>query len=121
MLENYGYCGFACALCPGMQQGCPGCRKGGGEKSCYQRTCCAEKGLEGCWQCASLPCDRGFFVHVDYGGVFSAFAQAVQQQGLEETLRLARAHFGDTLDFDTLRGKASAELLSLLTEAEGES
>ena len=23
---------------------------------CYQRTCCIEKGIEGCWECPEFPC-----------------------------------------------------------------
>ncbi len=25
---------------------------------CFQRTCCIQKGLEGCWECAEFPCGK---------------------------------------------------------------
>jgi len=36
---------------------CTDCRAGGGNPDCKIRVCVKERGLDGCWACADLPCD----------------------------------------------------------------
>ena len=37
-------------------QVCPGCRSGGGNPGCRIRSCCEERGLQGCALCEDAPC-----------------------------------------------------------------
>jgi hypothetical protein len=39
-------------------EGCPGCRAGGGYPQCQIRVCTRERGLEMCSQCPDFPCER---------------------------------------------------------------
>ena len=39
-------------------EGCPGCRKGGGNPACKMRTCAREKGVEACPLCNEYPCEN---------------------------------------------------------------
>ena len=56
-------CGLICGLC-GEASHCGGCRS---EESCaradvcYQRKCCAERGIKGCWKCPDFPCGQDMF------------------------------------------------------------
>ncbi|MBU0494545.1 MAG: DUF3795 domain-containing protein [Chloroflexi bacterium] len=36
---------------------CKSCREGDGDPNCKMRICVKERGLDGCWACADLPCD----------------------------------------------------------------
>ena len=39
-------------------EGCPGCRKNGGNPACKIRTCAREKGVEACPLCGEYPCEN---------------------------------------------------------------
>jgi hypothetical protein len=57
-------CGLVCGLC-GEAPACKGCRDNDNccarADVCYQRKCCAEKGIKGCWKCADFPCGNDMF------------------------------------------------------------
>ncbi len=81
-----GYCGLACCLC--AQNGtCPGCRSGGckDREWCRNRSCCIEKGLNGCWECADFPCDTGL-LKKPRARVFAAFAAVHGEEMLLDRL-----------------------------------
>ena len=59
-----------CGLCSEAPE-CKGCRADENSASaddscaraavCYQRKCCLDKGIQGCWKCADFPCDNDMF------------------------------------------------------------
>jgi hypothetical protein len=91
-----GYCGLACVLCANACD--PDCRAGGGHDQCVQRTCCVEKGIEGCWECGGFPCDRGFFEDGDdraWRGICIGSVLCIQECGTAEYLRRVGDRLGD--------------------------
>lgn len=54
-------CGLICGLC-GEADNCIGCRDGCVRaETCYQRICCEDKGIKGCWKCPEFPCGKDMF------------------------------------------------------------
>lgn len=107
-------CGWVCAGCPGLADGCAGCRAGGGDDGCTVRTCCTERGYAGCWECAEMPCDRGQFGNVEFRGATTAILRTAQIHGLAGALARVRARLGDLMDFGALSGKSEEEVRALL-------
>ncbi len=88
--KGLAYCGLACCVC-GENATCAGCRNNGctGKDWCKHFTCCKEKNLAGCWECAEFPC----------GGMHEkmrplAFARFIQQHG--ETHMMNRLEQNET-------------------------
>lgn len=63
--KTIAYCGLVCGLC--NTEGTCNCKTGNhcGKRlspdGCFQYTCCREKGIEGCWECADAPCGKDMF------------------------------------------------------------
>lgn len=61
LIDSIAYCGLVCGMCH-LRGECDGCRDTANlcQRSavCFQRRCCLEKGLAGCWECADFPCGR---------------------------------------------------------------
>lgn len=65
--DSVACCGLVCKLCHladscdgcGSEENCCGCRTS--YEGCYQYDCCREKGIDGCWECETAPCDKGMF------------------------------------------------------------
>lgn len=60
--KSIAYCGLLCDLCnPYGGCNCKSDNNSGKRLSpqgCYQYTCCVEKGIKGCWECADSPCGK---------------------------------------------------------------
>ena len=108
------YCGLVCAGCPGLSDGCAGCRSGGGDDPCQVRDCCLANGYEGCWECAQMPCDKGPFGKPEWAGVCSGLIQAVQARSLHGMLAQVRQRLGDVIDFGALSGLSADDVQALL-------
>ncbi len=108
------YCGLVCAGCPGLSDGCVGCRGGGGDDPCQVRDCCLENNYAGCWECAQMPCDKGPFGKPEWAGVCTGLIQAVQVRSLEGMLAQVRQRLGDVIDFGALSGLSAADVRALL-------
>jgi len=69
-----------------IQEGCPGCRAGGGFPECQIRVCARERVLELCNRCPDFPCD-----HIEaLGAVYPTLIadnRRLQRVGLEQWLR----------------------------------
>lgn len=77
-------CGLICGLC-GEYSHCKGCRDDSGcERAavCYQRKCCAEKGLKGCWKCPDFPCGQDMF-SPEHDIRLKAFVHCAKEDGLK--------------------------------------
>jgi hypothetical protein len=59
LVESIAYCGLVWGKCH-LSQWCDGCKNTAKlcERSavCFQRNCCIQKGLNGCWECSDFPC-----------------------------------------------------------------
>ena len=65
--NNIGYCGLVCTFCHEAKS-CGGCKsktndcaRHKSESGCYQYNCCVSRGIAGCWECESAPCDKDMF------------------------------------------------------------
>ncbi len=112
--RSVAYCGLVCAGCPGLSDGCVGCREGGGDDPCQVRDCCVAKGYEGCWECEQMPCDKGCFGRPEWAGVCTGLIQAVQVRSLEGMLARVREKLGDVLDFAALSGLSAEQVREML-------
>ncbi len=77
-------CGLVCGLC-GESASCDGCRSDEGcacAAVCYQRRCCAEKGIKGCWKCDEFPCGKDMF-SPDRDIRLTAFVRCAREDGLK--------------------------------------
>ena len=74
--QSIAYCGRVCYFCQ-LSETCVGCRgqleeDGGSKADCYPYKCGTEKGLDGCWECPSFPCETDMF-HSEHGVRLRAF------------------------------------------------
>ena len=64
LAQTIAPCGLICGLC-GEAPHCPGCRDADAGcvrvEVCYQRKCCATRGIKGCWKCPDFPCGQDMF------------------------------------------------------------
>lgn len=123
-------CGLICGLCS-EAPGCKGCRDEGGcarAAVCHQRTCCAEKGLAGCWQCGDFPCDQDMFAP-ERDVRLKAFVRCAKENGLnalaghllrnlENGVLYHRDKRNHTGDYDGLGGEEAVLNLLRKTHAE---
>lgn len=113
---SIGYCGYLCSICPGANSGCPGCKGGGGDEDCHQKRCAADKGLEGCWQCAAFPCAQGCYANPEWRGLTIGLATAVRALGSEAFAVRAEARLGKPADFGAYRGLSPETIVRLLLD-----
>lgn len=100
-LDPVAYCGFSCDNCF-LGEWCGGCRsdynccsyaticEGG---VCPQAACCAEKGLDGCWECGEVDvCGKGFYAN-EAKGEYACRAAAlfVRAHGKQASLEVIKA------------------------------
>lgn len=86
-MDKIAYCGHHCAYC--FYPECPGCRSDNpfcsyatlfSDRKCPNVTCCLERGLDGCYECAELAaCEIGFYSTDEH--VAKATALFIQQYG----------------------------------------
>jgi len=105
-----GYCGLACGVCA---HACP-CKASPehGDQDCYQRKCCIEKGIGGCWQCESFPCNEGYFATEEWSGLCVACVQCIVEDGLDRFVSLANCNLDP--DFGLYRHKRASEVAGAL-------
>lgn len=60
------------------------CRGGGGPPFCKMRTCCARKGIDGCWECDAFEtCELLAFLNPSHGDAHIRNLRALKRKGLE--------------------------------------
>lgn len=109
-----GYCGLICNICEGMENDCKGCKDGGGDENCYQRLCCLDKKIDGCWQCDSSPCKKGYFIDEEWMGLCSGFICCIKKQGIKKFSSLVKKKLGNKIDYGKYRFKNQKEILYML-------
>ena len=75
-------CGLICGLC-GEASRCKGCCTDEGcarAAVCYQRKCCAERGIKGCWKCPDFPCGHDMF-SLEHDIRLTAFVRCAKEDG----------------------------------------
>jgi len=84
--KEIAYCGLICEF-DDCYENCGGCKKGEGcgDKDCYHKKCCREKGLEGCWECADFPCGQGHFNSKEISiGQFIGCVRFIRETSLDD-------------------------------------
>lgn len=89
MTKEIGYCGNHCEYCFFTE--CDGCKSQNpscsyanlfDDKQCPNVTCCANKGINGCWQCDKVNhCDTGFYSSGENDA--KAYALYIKKYGVE--------------------------------------
>jgi len=90
IINSLSYCGLICDLCFNRDK-CDGCKKlnnickkNCSVKACYQKNCCLEKGLNGCWECSNIyECLEGIYALDDISKV-KAFAICIREDGQQK-------------------------------------
>jgi hypothetical protein len=113
-INSFAPCGLICGLCKETHEGCKGCRFGGGDQNCYQLNCCKEKGIAGCWECESFPCDKGYFVDEKWKGVITGFARCVREDGAEKLYEFIKSRFGNSINYHDLTSISEEKILKML-------
>lgn len=123
VVSNVGYCGLICSLCHESDH-CNGCKSNHNccgrhlnKEGCFQYRCCAEKNIDGCWQCEIAPCTLDMFSehHDIRNRVFIKIAKA---EGIEKLVEYVLTNhklgvqYGWNKDYDNL--KSEEEVISLL-------
>ena len=112
------YCGYLCTACPGLKEGCPGCKAGGGDADCPQKACCATKGLQGCWDCDEFPCAKGPYGSAEWRGLSVGCAKSAKCLGPAVFAERAKSRMGNPIDFGQFRSKAIDDVMALLCDPE---
>jgi hypothetical protein len=81
LAQTIAPCGLICGLC-GEAPDCKGCREDGCARAvdCYQRKCCVEKDIKGCWKCTDFPCSKGMF-SPERDARLTAFVRCAKEDG----------------------------------------
>lgn len=120
LVDSIAYCGLVCGLCH-LREECDLCRNSARlcarSDVCFQRNCCIQNGLQGCWECADFPCGKD--MHAPPHDIkIRAFVTFIKSEGTEALIDcLLRneahgIHYGIGLDYD---GKESEhEVIRLL-------
>jgi len=111
-----GYCGYLCSACPGVGDGCPGCKAGGGDADCQQKACCTSRDLQGCWECRQFPCSKGTFGTEAWRGLSLGCSASVKRLGPSLFAERVLARMGERLDFEQFRRKSADEVARLLCD-----
>ena len=114
LIESIAYCGLVCGRCHQRTE-CDGCKNTAKlcDRSavCYQRNCCLQKGLQGCWECTDFPCGKDMHspAHDLRIRAFVTFIKAEGAETLIDCLLRNEAQgifYGHNRDYD---GKKSEE------------
>lgn len=79
-------CGLICELCSERTH-CRGCNfseKDELECCCYQRRCCEDKKISGCWGCDKFPCGKDMHDISKHGVRMIAFVRYAKENGLHK-------------------------------------
>lgn len=91
MADKIAFCGLICEMChlAGKCDGCKSARNNCGkhlsDAGCFQRKCCMQKEINGCWECDEFPCDRDMY-SADNDPKVKAFAHCIKEDGVEKFL-----------------------------------
>lgn len=114
LVDSIAYCGLVCGMCH-LSAKCDFCKNAASlctrSDVCYQRNCCIQRGLEGCWECAQFPCGEDMHAppHDLKIRAFVAFIKAEGVEALIDCLMRNEAEgirYGQGRDYD---GKTSEE------------
>ncbi len=121
LIDSIAYCGLVCGKCH-QRDTCDGCKNTARLCSrsavCFQRSCCLQKGLEGCWECPDFPCGQD--MHSSSHDLrIRAFVRFIRDEGAGTLIdcllqnEQRGIYYGYMRDYD---GKASEdEVIRLLT------
>lgn len=113
LASTVGYCGLVCGVCKRPCKG-NGCRSGGGLKGCYQRECCIDKDIDGCWQCQDFPCDKGFFGDKAWRGLCIGCIESIKDKGIEVFVGVLISSLGEVVDYGEYRFRDPVEIKAML-------
>lgn len=108
LIDSIAYCGLVCGMCH-LKSECDGCKNTARlctrSEVCYQRNCCIQKGIEGCWECAEFPCGKDMHAppHDLRIRTFVAFIKAEGAETLIDCLlrnETQGIHYGHNRDYD---------------------
>ena len=114
LVDSIAYCGLVCGMCH-LRAECDFCKNTASlcasSEVCYQRNCCIQKGLQGCWECPEFPCGKDMHgpPHDLKIRAYVAFIKAEGPEALIESLLRNEARgirYGQGRDYD---GKSSEE------------
>jgi len=110
LVDLVGYCGLACNVCIGACS----CKASPehGDQECFQRKCCIEKGIDGCWQCEAFPCSEGYFATTEWSGLCIACVQCIVEDGLARFVSLAKCNLDP--NYGLYRHKSASEVAGTL-------
>ena len=120
LMDSIAYCGLVCGRCH-LRAECDGCKNTASlcdrGEVCFQRNCCLEKGLEGCWECADFPCGKDMH-GPEYDLRIRAFTAFIKAEGAEALIECLLKneergiHYGLGRDYDGLASEE--EVIRLL-------
>ncbi len=79
-------CGLVCELCSERSH-CKGCNFSMADEiecCCYQKKCCVEKGIKGCWECGDFSCGRDMHDVSIHGVRLTAFVRFIKENRLKK-------------------------------------
>jgi hypothetical protein len=120
LVDSIAYCGLVCGMCH-LSAECDFCRNTARlcarSTVCYQRDCCIDRGLHGCWECTEFPC--GEDMHgPPHDLKIRAFAAFIRAEGCEAFIdcllrnQASGIHYGLGKDYDGMRSEE--EVIRLL-------
>jgi hypothetical protein len=118
-MDEIAYCGLDCPTCVHSnkeREACAGCHQGGGAADCYQRKCCEERGLNGCWQCDEFPCSQGFFGDKVWRGLCVGCCEVIRKVGKDRYARLVREKMGEQVELGDYRFKTTRDIEKTLLD-----
>ena len=119
---SIAYCGLICDLCH-LADECDGCKsennncgKHLSEAGCFQRGCCINKNIDGCWECDDFPCDKDMYSD-RHDPKVKAFARCIREDGAEAFVDYILKNLKRGLDVryqGDYDSKTESEVLTLL-------
>jgi len=113
LVDSIAYCGLVCGMCH-LRAECDFCKNTASlcdrAPVCYQRNCCLERGLQGCWECPDFPCGQDMH-GPPYDLKIRAYVSFIQAEGTETLIdcllrnEAAGIHYGEGRDYDGLAGE----------------
>jgi hypothetical protein len=83
LISSIAYCGLVCGKCH-LRTQCDGCKHTARQcersEVCYQRNCCIQQGLQGCWECDGFPCGEDMY-DPGHDLRIKAFAAFIKKEG----------------------------------------
>jgi len=127
IVKSIACCGLVCDLCH-LAGECDGCRNTASKcgthseqwGGCLHRRCCAEKKLDGCWECMEFPCGREMFDTDRHDVKIAACVRCIREDGKDRFIACVVENenhgirYGFRKDYDSL-GSDEAVLKLLRT------